>query len=140
VAFDAGVAANESGAMVSGMGCDFKDFDGDSWPDIFMTDLVRDTFTLFVNQGKGFFLDRTFPSGVGLASAAHSGWSTKFLDVDNDGWKDIFAAGSHVMDNVELYNPTAKYKKPCFLYRNVGGGRIENLSKRVNPNLQVPDA
>ena len=67
------------------MGCDFKDFDGDGRPDIFVTDLVRDIFTLFVNQGKGFFLDRSFPSAVGPASAAHSGWSTKFLDVDNDG-------------------------------------------------------
>jgi hypothetical protein len=140
VAFDAGVAANESGAMVSGMGCDFKDFDGDGWPDIFMTDLVRDTFALFVNTGKGFFLDRTFPSGIGLASTAHSGWSTKFLDVDNDGWKDVFAAGSHVVDNVELYSPAAKYEEPSFLYRNAGGGRIEDLSERVGPDLQVPGA
>ena len=85
VAFEAGVAANETGAMVSGMGCDFKDFDDDGWPDIFLTDLVRDIFTLFVNQGKGFFLDRTFPSGIGAASVGHSGWSKKFLDIDNDG-------------------------------------------------------
>jgi Flp pilus assembly protein TadD len=68
VAFEAGVAANESGAMVSGMGCDFKDMDNDGRPDIFVTDLVRDAFTLFANQGKGLFLDRTFPSGIGLAS------------------------------------------------------------------------
>ena len=85
VAFEAGVAANESGAMVSGMGCDFKDFDDDGWPDIFLSDLVRDIFTLFINQGKGFFVDRTFPSGVGSASPAHSGWSIKILDIDNDG-------------------------------------------------------
>ena len=52
VGFDAGVAANESGAMVSGMGCDFKDFDGDGRPDIFVTDLVHDGFTLFVNRGR----------------------------------------------------------------------------------------
>ena len=126
--------------MVSGMGCDFKDFDGDGWPDIFMTDLVRDYFTLFVNQGKGFFLDRTFPSGVGLAAAAHSGWSIKFLDIDNDGWKDVFAAGSHVVDNVELYSPAAKYEEPSFLYRNTGDGRIEDLSERVGPDLQVKGA
>ena len=105
VAFEAGVAANESGAMVSGMGCDFKDLDGDSWPDIFLTDLVRDVFTLFVNQGKSFFLDRTFPSGMGQASAGHSGWSTKILDLDNDGWKDLFVAGSHVVDNVAALQP-----------------------------------
>jgi hypothetical protein len=135
VAFDAGVAANESGAMVSGMGCDFKDFDGDGWPDIFLSDLVRDVFTLFINQGKGFFLDLTFPSGVGTASTGHSGWSTRFLDVDGDGWKDIFVAGSHVVDNVHLYSPSSKYEEGCFLYRNIGNGRIEDLSTRVGPDL-----
>jgi enediyne biosynthesis protein E4 len=140
VAFEAGVAANESGAMVSGMGCDFKDFDGDGWPDIFLSDLVRDVFTLFVNQGRGFFVDRTFPSGVGLASTGHSGWSVKLLDIDDDGRKDVFVAGSHVVDNVELYSPAAKYKEGCFLFHNVGEGRIEDLSERVGPDIGVAGA
>jgi hypothetical protein len=135
VGFTAGVSANESGTMVSGMGCDFKDFDGDGRPDIFLTDLVHDGFTLFVNQGKGLFVDQSFPSGVGRASAEHSGWSTKFLDIDNDGLKDIFSAGSHVVDNVALYNPTGKYEEGNFLYRNAGGGRIEDLSARTGPAL-----
>ena len=126
--------------MVSGMGCDFEDFDDDGWPDIFLTDLVRDVFTLFVNQGKGFFVDRTFPSGVGSASMAHSGWSVKILDIDDDGRKDVFVAGSHVVDNVELYSPAAKYEEGCFLYRNVGEGRIEDLSDRVGPDLRVAGA
>jgi hypothetical protein len=140
VAFETGVAANETGVMVSGMGCDFKDFDNDGWPDIFLTNLVRDVFTLFGNQGKGFFIDRTFPTGIGAASMAHSGWSTKFLDIDNDGWKDIFVAGSHVVDNVALYSPGAKYEEGCFLFRNTGGGKIENLSERVGADLKVAGA
>lgn len=139
-AIEAGVSANETGAMVSGMGCDSKDFDNNGWPDIFYTDLIKDSFTLFANQGTGFFLDRTFPSAIGLVSAQHSGWSNKFVDIDNDGWKDIFAAGSHVVDNVEIYNPDAKYEEACFLYRNLGDGRIEDLSNRVGPDLQVPGA
>jgi hypothetical protein len=140
VAFEAGVAANESGAMVSGMGCDFEDFDDDGWPDIFLSDLVRDVFTLFINQGKGFFVDRTYPSGVGIAATGHSGWSVKILDIDNDGRKDVFVAGSHVVDNVELYSPAARYKEGCFLFRNVGEGRIEDLSDRVGPDLRVAAA
>jgi enediyne biosynthesis protein E4 len=140
VAFAAGVSANDSGAMVSGMGCDFKDFDNDGWPDIFVTDLITNAFTLFINQGKGFFLDRTFPSAVGPASSGHSGWSTKFLDVDNDGWKDVFSAGSHVVDNVELYNSSARYKEGCFLYHGLGQGKIEDLSASLGPDLQVAGA
>ena len=135
VGFTAGVSANESGTMVSGMGCDFKDFDGDGRPDIFVTDLVHDGFTLFVNQGKGLFVDHSFPSGIGRASAEHSAWSTKFLDIDNDGLKDVFSSGSHVVDNVALYNPTGKYEEGSFLYRNTGEGRIEDLSTRTGPAL-----
>jgi hypothetical protein len=140
VGWDAGVAANESGAMVSGMGCDFKDVDDDGHPDVFLTDLMRDVFTLFVNEGKGTFADRTFASGIGAASVAHSGWSTKLLDVDGDGRKDVFVAGSHVVDNVALYNPAAKYEEGCFLFRNTGDGRFEDLSGRVGPDLAEPGA
>jgi hypothetical protein len=140
VGFDAGVAANESGAMVSGMGCDFKDFNGDGRPDIFLTDLVHDGFTLFVNRGAGVFHDLTHPSGIGRASSAHSGWSAKLLDIDNDGLKDVFAAGSHVVDNVALYNPSGKYEEGSFLYRNAGDGKIEDVSTSVGPDLQRPAA
>ena len=53
VAFEAGVAANETGAMVSGMGCDFKDFDNDGWPDIFLTDLVAGLLHALRQPGQG---------------------------------------------------------------------------------------
>jgi hypothetical protein len=141
VATDAGVAANEQGTMVSGMGCDFKDADDDGWPDIVLTDLVRDVFTFFVNQKKGFFVDRSFPSGIGTASLGRSGWSTKFLDLDNDGAKDVFVAGSHVVDNVALYSPDARYEEGCYVFRNVGGGgRFEDLSPRLGNDLATPGA
>ena len=139
VAFDVGVAANETGTMVSGMGCEFEDVDDDGRPDLFLTDLVRDVFTLFVNQGRTF-VDQSFPSGIGAASVAHSGWSAKVLDIDDDGQKDVFVAGSHVVDNVALYNPTAKYEEGCFLYRNTGGGRFEDLSERVGKDITQPGA
>jgi hypothetical protein len=122
------------------MGCDFKDVNDDGHPDVFLTDLVRDVFTLFVNEGKGTFADRTLASGIGTASLAHSGWSTKLLDVDGDGRKDVFTAGSHVVDNVALYNPTSKYEEGCFLFRNTGDGRFEDLSERVGPDIMEPGA
>ncbi|HVN82583.1 MAG TPA: CRTAC1 family protein [Terriglobia bacterium] len=137
VAMEAGVFANESGSMVSGMGCDFKDYNNDGWPDVFYADLIKESFTLFSNGGKGFFSDMTFPSGVGILSAAHSAWSNKFMDFDKDGWKDIFIAGSHVVDNVELYNSAAHYKEPCFIYRNLGTGKFEDISKDLGSDFQV---
>ncbi len=137
VATEAGVSANESGTMVSGMGCDFKDFNNDGFPDIFYTDLAGECFSLFLNAKTGFFLDSTFSSMLGKYSEKYSGWSNKFVDLDNDGWKDIFVAGSHVVDNVQLYNPRLRYMDPCRVYRNLGNGKVEDASDAAGPDLQT---
>jgi len=140
VAMEAGVFANEGAAMVSGMGCDFNDYNNDGLPDIFYADLVSECFTLFTNMGKGIFRDDTFPSGLGLLSAKHSGWSVKFCDLDNDGWKDIFVAGSHVVDNVQMFKQDTRYAESCFLYRNLGSGKFEDLTPQLGPDFQVVGA
>src|SRR5260370_13695757 len=50
-----------------------------------------------------------------------SGWSTKFIDYDNDGWKDLFAAQGHVLDNIEKTSGNLTYEQPPLLARNAGG-------------------
>ena len=140
VAVEAGASVNENGTLVSGMGCDFKDYNNDGLPDIFYTDLIKESFTLFSNLGRGLFQDLTFPSGLGSMTAPHSGWSARFVDLDNDGWKDIAVAGSHVIDNSELYDSNAHYKEPCFYYHNIGNGKFEDLSKAMGPDFQLAGA
>ena len=136
VAVNAGVWTNENGITVSGMGCDFSDFNNDGRPDIFYTDVFSECFTLFLNKGGGLFEDWTFPSGLGPLTASHSGWSTKFIDWDSDGWKDILAAGSHVLDNPEMYNPHARYKESCFFFHNTAESRFEDFSARIGEDFQ----
>ncbi len=140
VALQTGVYANENGTMVSGMGCDFNDYDNDGLDDLFYTDLVKEWFTLFRNRGDGFFQDVTFSSNMGGLSETHSGWSLKICDLDNDGWKDIFVAGSHVIDNVELFNPSARYKEGCFVYHNLRNGKFEDWSKLMGADVLIPGA
>ena len=84
------------------MGADFRDFDNDGREDVFVTALTNETFPLFRNLGKGFFLDVTHPSLVGRATLPASGWSTGIFDFNNDGYKDIFVAAGDVQDNTEL--------------------------------------
>jgi len=64
----------------------------------------------------------------------------KFCDLDNDGWKDVFVAGSHVVDNVQLMKPDLRYKEPCRVFRNLGNGKFEDLTTQLGPDFQVAGA
>src|SRR5262249_10354051 len=112
VSLEANVGFNDDGGTFAGMGVDFADYDNDGRPDIFVTDLSDQRYVLFQNGGRGVFTDVSGPSGVGRATLPYSGWSTRFFDYDNDGWKDLFVAQSHVMDNIEVTSPSLKYRQP----------------------------
>jgi hypothetical protein len=121
VAVEAGVAFNEDGQTFAGMGADFADYDNDGKPDIVVTDLSNQRYMLFHNNGDGTFTDLTSRSGVGNATIVYSGWSTRFIDYDNDGWKDLFFAQGHVMDNIEMTSANLRYLQPPLLLRNTAG-------------------
>ena len=121
VSLTAGVGFNEDGKTFAGMGVDFADYDNDGLPDIVVTDLSDQRYMLYHNNGDGTFSDVTNQSGMGRATLAYSGWSTRLLDFDNDGWKDLFVAQGHVMDNIEVTSPNLKYLQPPLLLRNVRG-------------------
>jgi len=121
VSLTAGVGFNEDGRTFAGMGTDFADYNNDGWPDIIVTDLSHERYVLFRNNGDGTFIDATTDSGVGRATHAWSGWSTRFLDYDNDGWKDLFVAQGHVMDTIEATSSNLRYLQPPLLLRNISG-------------------
>jgi hypothetical protein len=102
VAAQAGVAFNENGYAISSMGAEFRDYDNDGREDLFVTSLSNETFPLFHNTSHGTFEDVTLVSGIAKASLPWTGWSNVVADFNNDGWKDLFSAGGHVMDNAEL--------------------------------------
>jgi hypothetical protein len=130
VALEAGVAFNDDGQAVSGMGVDFRDLDNDGAPDLFVTALAYETFPLFRNLGRGLFADITYRSRVGAATLPWSGWSNGMYDLNNDGWKDLFAAGGDVQDNTEVYS-SRKSRLANLLLWNSGDGtfRAEILGK-----------
>jgi enediyne biosynthesis protein E4 len=123
----AGVSVPISGRPVSGMGTDFQDYDNDGWPDIHLTALSGETFPLFRNDRRGGFEERTQASGLAAPSARVAGWCTVFLDVDNDGHKEIFTANSHANDRIGEFESTA-WKQPNTLFLNTGDGRFRDIS------------
>jgi hypothetical protein len=117
----AGVGFNEDGKTFAGMGVDFADYDNDGRADIFVTDLSNERYRLFRQSADNSFRDATNESGVGAATLPYSGWSTRFFDYDNDGWKDLFVAQGHVMDTIEKTSPNLRYLQPPLLLRNERG-------------------
>ena len=105
VAFESGVAATEDGNVISGMGSDFRDVDNDGLPDIGFVALNGETFPLFRNRSGGNFDDVTAPTGIRALSMPMAGFSLGLYDLDNDGWKDIFATCGQVEALVHEGNP-----------------------------------
>ncbi len=105
----AGAAVNMHGKAEASMGVDAGDFDGDGDDDLFMTHLVRETNTLFLNDGQGMFEDATIETGLGVPSWSHTSWGTAWFDYDNDGWLELMIANGAVRIIEELANAGDPY-------------------------------
>jgi len=114
------VAVDGDGRTYAGMGVDFADYNNDGWPDLIVTDLANQRYALYMNSRDATFSYASFASGVARATLTHSGWGVRFLDYDNDGWKDLLIAQGHDLDTVELSYPNLHYREPMLLLRNTG--------------------
>jgi enediyne biosynthesis protein E4 len=125
VALFSGAAVDGDGHVFAGMGVDFADYDNDGLPDLVISDLAYQKYALFRNNGDGTFAYTTDNSKLGAITMLHSGWGLRFLDYDNDGWKDLLVAQAHVLDTVELAYPQLHYREPMLLARNTGHGFVD---------------
>jgi hypothetical protein len=99
------------------MGVDFRDIDNDGFPDIVFAALANQTFPMFQNQSGKEFVEVTGSSGMRTASLLRSGFGVGIYDFDNDGWKDIFVSGGHVLSLMTL---GSKVDEANFIFRNPG--------------------
>ena len=126
IGVEAGCAYSQDGKPQAGMGVAVGDYDRNGTVDIFKTNFAGDTSTLYANGGKGFCDDRTFAAGIGL-NTRWLGWGVGFVDLDNDGWLDLFIVNGHVYPEVERLKTEAGYKQRKVVYRNLGNGRFEDV-------------
>jgi hypothetical protein len=128
VGLASGAGLDGSGNSFSGMGVDISDYNNDGWPDIIITNLAHQRFALFTNLKDGTFDYSTSALGLAPISLLHSGWGVRFMDYDNDGWKDLLIAQSHVMDTIELTEPSLHYREPPALLHNEEGKKFIDVS------------
>jgi len=120
-----GMAFNQAGEATISMSVDFADYNGDGLIDVFMSD---DTYcSLYQNQGGGVFRDMGYPSGISIAAAQHVGWSSSFIDYNNDGKVDLFKV------NGELKH---LYGQEDQLFENLDGEKFEDVSVQLGAYFQ----
>jgi len=136
----AGVSHSENGLEESGMGIAVGDYDREGWIDIFVTNYVAETNTLYRNEGDGFFLDESASAGIGPASLPWIAWGTEFVDYDLDGWPDLLVVSGHTESEPELVDPTTTWQQRDFLFRNRGDRTFEDVTAVAAPALLQPRA
>jgi hypothetical protein len=134
-----GCAYSQDGKPQAGMGVAVGDFDRNGTMDIFKTNFAGDTSTLYANRGDGSCEDRTFAAGIGV-NTRWLGWGTGWIDLDNDGWLDLFLTNGHVYPEVVQLKTEAGYKQRKVVYRNLGNGRFADVSERLGDPVTVPKA
>jgi hypothetical protein len=135
----AGCAYSQDGKPQAGMGVAVGDYNRDGRMDVFKTNFAGDTSTLYMNSNGTSCEDRTFASGIGR-NTRWLGWGVSFLDLDLDGWLDLFLVNGHVYPEVEQLKTEAGYRQRKVVYHNRGNGRFEDVTERLGPPVTVPKA
>jgi hypothetical protein len=129
-----GTAFNKDGKEQGGMGVSAADYDRDGFLDIVKTNFDGETSTLYHNNGDGSFFDATMPAGLGLHTNV-VGWGTGFLDIDHDGWKDIYMVNGHTYPEVDGYKLDRSYRQIRQIYYNLRDGRFQDISSQAGPAI-----
>ena len=132
----AGAALTADGRAQAGMGVAAADYDGDGWLDIAKTNFDDDTTSLYRNLGDGAFEESSGPAGLG-ANNQGLGWGVGFLDFDLDGWPDLMTVNGHVYPEADRAGARYAYEQRKVLYRNLAGGRFEDVSLEAGPGLAL---
>jgi hypothetical protein len=129
-----GVAFDQNGKAMSGMGVSAGDYLATGFPSIFRTNFSDEYETLYRNRGDGNFDDVSLAAGLGL-NTRYVGWGTGFLDFNNDGWPDLFLVNGHAFPEVDNLHIDIHYKDHAILYQNTGDGRFRDISGHAGSSI-----
>ncbi len=125
--------------------CAWGDYNSDGWPDLYVVnDFGRNN--LYRNKGDGTF---AAVSDDSEANEPGAGMSACWVDFDNDGKQDIYAAGMWVAAGLRVFRQPnfhatdseqirALYKRHMVgnsLYRNEGNGRFQNVAAHAGAEM-----
>ena len=129
-----GVALSDDGMEQAGMGIGVGDYNLDGHLDIFKTHFAEDTNGLYRNDGTGNFDDVTRAAKIGVETR-YICWGAGIVDLDNDGWPDLFMTTGSVYPQIEKTLPQYPNKGPRTVFRNLGNGTFEELIDEAGPGV-----
>ena len=133
-----GVAFSEDGIARAGMGVDAADYDRSGHPSLIISNFANQMLSLYHNEGNGLFVDEAPRSEVGRNTLVTLGFACFFFDYDNDGWPDIFIADGHIENEVERVQKRVKYAEPPHMFRNLGGGKFQEVTDSLGTAFAAP--
>jgi enediyne biosynthesis protein E4 len=131
-----------------GMGVAVGDYDGDGFPDIYVTQYPNSI--LYHNNRDGTFTDVTTKAGLSAP-----GWATSavWFDYDNDGRLDLFVChfvdysktklkfcGDLLSGERHYCIPSIYDPMPCWLFHNNGNGTFTDISKESGVSQSMAKA
>ena len=129
-----GVALSDDGMEQAGMGVGVGDYDLDGHLDLFKTHFAEDANGLYHNDGKGNFDDVTRSSRLAV-DTRYICWGAGIVDLDNDGYPDLFLVTGSVYPEVERKLPQYANKTPRAVFRNLGNRTFEELGEEAGPGV-----
>jgi len=135
--FLSGLAVSGDGREQASMGVDVADYDNDGQLDAYCTHFAADYSTLYHNDGNMVFTDVTASAQIQTPEWPLVSWGTRFVDLNHDGWKDIFHSNGHVYPYLMKSTSREVYLQPKTLYLNRGNGTFLDASNLAGPALRV---
>jgi hypothetical protein len=129
-----GIALSTEGQPMAGMGLGVGDYDLDGHIDIVKTHFVNQPMGLYHNDGKGEFEDVAARAGLG-AERRFTSWGTGLVDLDNDGYPDIFTVAGTVAPELEKVYAKYPARNPRLIFRNQGNGTFIELGDEAGPAI-----
>jgi hypothetical protein len=131
-----GVAFSEEGMEQAGMGVSAADYDHDGWLDILKTNFSDEVVNLYHNDGNAIFTNVS--EAAKMNTQTHLvGWGCGFFDPDNDGFADLLYVNGHVYPELERIHSDTTYREPRVLYRNLGEGKFEDVSRLAGSAIET---
>ena len=138
IGMESGTALGEDGHEQAGMGVTVGDYLHTGRPALAVSNFALDNTPLYRNGGNWDFQEVSYAAGVGLPSLPWVKWGIAFVDLDNDGWLDLFTVTGHVYPQADQIPSSAKYRQPKLVQLNQRDGMFCDASDQSGPAVLEP--